>query len=567
MEKHKFNIIYPAISFFIPFILYIIFLCPTIAGGDSPELITAAYVMGVPHPPGYPLYTIMGKLFTCIPFYSIAWRVNLMSAFLDSCCCLLVFLSLNKITRDPASSLCGSISLACSRFFWHYSEVAEVFALNNFFASLLIYILICWREKILNAQAVSGVRGATGYLYLFSFCYGLSLTNHHTMILLFPAFLFFILYYRRNFFLNLKVLLPSFLLFLTGLLPYIYLPLAAMREPPMNWMNPVNSKNFKAIILRENYGSLSLISKKIFKDFHIKPTSTVKKLSVYFTFLYHQFAITGLLLGITGLIYGFSKDFLPFNIFLLIAFFFCGPFFIILANMPVEIPLLLGVLHRFYIMSAVIFAFWIGTGTYKLFKSLRYREIFSVIITSICFLILFFSNLKEADFRDNYLAFDYGKNILSSLPEDSILFLKGDLPSMTIDYLQMVEGYRTDVHVIDQVKLHHKWYVHQIKKRFPHVIIPGERYDKKNLTNLILISSNIERYSIFFTDFEERTYEKKFKAIKWGLAKKIIPKDTVISQTEIEKQNKDIENGFIFRGLNRSYSPTSWESHIKTLYF
>ncbi len=62
--------------------VYIVTLCPTVYVGDSGELITACFHLGVPHPPGYPLYCILGKVFTLLPFANIACRVNLASALL-----------------------------------------------------------------------------------------------------------------------------------------------------------------------------------------------------------------------------------------------------------------------------------------------------------------------------------------------------------------------------------------------------------------------------------------------------------------------------------------------------
>ncbi|NJL71573.1 MAG: DUF2723 domain-containing protein [Candidatus Competibacteraceae bacterium] len=62
------------------FAVYWFTLAPTVSGEDSGELIIAAHTLGVAHPSGYPLWCLLGKLFTFIPFGSIAWRVNLLSA-------------------------------------------------------------------------------------------------------------------------------------------------------------------------------------------------------------------------------------------------------------------------------------------------------------------------------------------------------------------------------------------------------------------------------------------------------------------------------------------------------
>jgi hypothetical protein len=64
--------------------VYLLTLCPTVAGGDSGELIAAAFEPGIAHPPGYPLYVLGGKLFTLLPWGTVAWRVNLFSAICDT---------------------------------------------------------------------------------------------------------------------------------------------------------------------------------------------------------------------------------------------------------------------------------------------------------------------------------------------------------------------------------------------------------------------------------------------------------------------------------------------------
>jgi len=544
------RIIFILSSFFIPFIFYVIFLCPSIAGGDSTELVTACAVTGIPHPPGYPLYTLLGNFFTFIPLYSIAWRVNLLSAFLSAMCCMFIYLSLEILTKNPVASLCGSLCLAFSRYFWHYSEVSEVFPLNNMFVSLLIYILIAWRKHLNDNR----------YIYLTGFVFGLSMTNHHTAILLMPAIVFFLIYNKKDILLKKKILFFSAIAFLAGLTPYIYLPLAAIKEPPLNWKNPVTIKNFKELVFRENYGTMSLIPEKFLKEHNLKAPSLYEKFSVYIASFYYQFRMTGILLAIAGFIYLLFKD-LPFNMFLLTGIFFTGFFFVSIANMPFEIPLLVGVLQRFYIMSAVIFSFYTGFGVKFLLDffgkfSASRHIIISVIIVFICFFVPFISNMDEADFRNNYLAIDYGKNILSPLPQNSILFVKGDLPSMTSDYLQMVEGFRRDIKVIDYVKLRYAWYTETIKKRYPDIIILRDKYEDTSSVNTELITLNIKKFNIFVTELQG--YTEKFTETPYGMTWKISDTDSA----NIEKQNFK----FIVRGLEKDYDLSSWEYEIKRQY-
>src|SRR3989339_495261 len=81
LEPRKF-VFKPHLMYYLVFIgiaiLYMLTLATTItATGDSSEMVVSPYVLGVAHPPGYPLYTMLGNLFTYIPLFNIAYRVNI----------------------------------------------------------------------------------------------------------------------------------------------------------------------------------------------------------------------------------------------------------------------------------------------------------------------------------------------------------------------------------------------------------------------------------------------------------------------------------------------------------
>src|SRR3989338_2808526 len=179
----------PIILFFGIFSLYLYTSPPGATQyADSSELITASYILGIPHPPGYPIFVLVGKLFSFLPFGEIAWRYSAMTSLLGAMTVVLVYLILVKIlsrelgmknqelgsatpARSPYSkflipnsqpsfisflyvyipALVGSLSLAFSYIFWLYSIVPEVWAFNSFFTALLLYLGVRWyyasREK------------------------------------------------------------------------------------------------------------------------------------------------------------------------------------------------------------------------------------------------------------------------------------------------------------------------------------------------------------------------------------------------------------------------------------
>src|SRR5437868_13401839 len=93
-------------------VLYFFTAVRDIVVGDTPELITAAVTLGVPHPPGYPLFTMLGHLFSLLPFGSIPFRVNLLSVVCDSVAVGIVYLIAARLVRSRAAAAIAALTLA-----------------------------------------------------------------------------------------------------------------------------------------------------------------------------------------------------------------------------------------------------------------------------------------------------------------------------------------------------------------------------------------------------------------------------------------------------------------------
>src|SRR5947209_9219433 len=128
-------------------ILYFLTAARDIVVGDSPELITAAVTLGVAHAPGYPLFTMLGHLFSLIPFGAIPFRVNLLSVACDALTIGVVYLSAFRLTRSQLAAAVAALLLAVNPTFWEWSLATEVFPLNNLLAAVLILLLITWHEQ------------------------------------------------------------------------------------------------------------------------------------------------------------------------------------------------------------------------------------------------------------------------------------------------------------------------------------------------------------------------------------------------------------------------------------
>ena len=128
------------LAFFLPFIIYIYTLNPKIGFIDAGELITVCKTLGIAHPTGYPLFTILGRLFSTISIGSVAFRVNIISAIFSSLASLFLSLYIFKKTNNPLLSFSTSLIFAFSRIVWHQSTSAEVYSITFFFLTLLLFL-------------------------------------------------------------------------------------------------------------------------------------------------------------------------------------------------------------------------------------------------------------------------------------------------------------------------------------------------------------------------------------------------------------------------------------------
>ena len=206
--------------FVLTFVVYLSTLSPTIGEADSFEFQVVSYTLGVAHPTGYPLYILLGKLFSLLPFGNVAYRVNLISPLFASLTVVCLYLCLVHLTRHRAVSLVAALAFAFSRTFWSQAVIAEVYTLNAFFVALLFYLLL----KRISESADQRINE-------IAFVYGLSLTNHITMALLAPTIAIYALLagvwagLRRTVRNQVFGTLVAAGLFLLGLSVYLYIPL------------------------------------------------------------------------------------------------------------------------------------------------------------------------------------------------------------------------------------------------------------------------------------------------------------------------------------------------------
>ena len=145
------------ILFFLTFIVYFKTMAPTVSFWDTGEFIATSHILGIPHPPGSPLFLLIGKFFSLIPISSdIAFRVNILSPIFSSLTISLLFLICNQFIErlnnySPSdsflrisSSFIASLTFAFTHSHWFNAVETEVYAFSGFITALVVYlILVC----------------------------------------------------------------------------------------------------------------------------------------------------------------------------------------------------------------------------------------------------------------------------------------------------------------------------------------------------------------------------------------------------------------------------------------
>ncbi len=172
----------PFAAALVPFGCYLLTMPRTLYNNDSAEFATAADTIGVPHPPGYPLYVLLGHLFTWLPIGDVGYRVNLMSAVFASVTLVLVWAIVRDLTGSSFGGVVAAWLLGFAYPFWSDAIVAEVYTLDSALVAAMILCLLGWRRRHDPRQL------AVAFLFL-----GLSLANRTTNLLNLPVVVLFLI--------------------------------------------------------------------------------------------------------------------------------------------------------------------------------------------------------------------------------------------------------------------------------------------------------------------------------------------------------------------------------------
>ena len=457
--------------------VYLYTLHPTVSPyRDSGDLIVAAHTEGIAHPPGYPLYVLSGKIFTmAVPFGNIAYRMNVMSAFYGAAAFVLLAQAVVLLLGTSIWLRVALLFLAFAPAYWRLSQVSEMYSMNAFFAALIIYIaaVLCLdpsREK--QKKLI---------LYLLGFICGIAATNHPTIILFYPVLLW--LLWRQGGF-EFQDYLRAGLFFAAGYSVYLFLPIRSSTGPISDWGHAADLNNFWRIITRSDYGGLKLHPEE--SKFSWTAGAVVGHLWVYLKSLGEQFTWMGAALGLWGIYLKRKERFFKFLLWSLVL---AGPAFVVFSNLPPAEKTTLPILETHFVLSNVFFVFFIIAAAQKLiqFKSGK-------LLVALFTVFSFAANLPQCNYRGDFFGYDYGRNILSTIPENGIIYNPDDSTAFITSYFQVVGKKRGDIKLAAFFRT--RWGYEQLRKRHPE-ILPARVIASGSELALVLLDYNRERFPVF----------------------------------------------------------------------
>lgn len=203
--NRKIHAIVGAVVFILSFLAYFKTVAPTTSFWDCGEFIACSHILGVMHPPGAPLYLLIGRVLTMVPLFAdIGLRVNMFSVFISAATVFLTYLVIAHLIRRWRgeaktledrfilffSSAAGALAFAFTDSQWFNAVEAEVYAFSMFFTVIVVWLMLHWEER--SEQA-----GNLSLIILIFYIFGLAIGVHLLNVLAFPVILL-IAYFHHN---------------------------------------------------------------------------------------------------------------------------------------------------------------------------------------------------------------------------------------------------------------------------------------------------------------------------------------------------------------------------------
>jgi hypothetical protein len=477
-------------TFAVVLVIYLFTLAPTTAFWDTSEYIAAAKVLGIPHPPGNPLFVILAHTFGLLPLAaSYAMRINLFAAVTSAAAAGLWFLVAERWLRGIvrprwaryAAAFGGVLVGATSWTVWNQSTVNEkVYTVSLLSIALVMWLVVRWGDDEPGPHR-------DRWLVLIAYVLALSSTNHLMGVLAVPALVVYVLWTDWRVLTRPTVLVGIALAAVVGIsLNYLWLPMRAAQYPPINEGEPIGffSQALQDVLNRVQYGKPPLTDRQA--GFF----SQLGNLWQYFTW---QFArdwgrLSGVataifaVLGLSGLAALWKADRRAgvAGVALLgtlsVALVFYMNFKYGYSQYPDQANLPREVRERdyFFVGSFAVYGAFVACGLGALMQSIvdglrdrgteagRWAAASPVLALA---LVPLLGNYATASRAHETMARDFAYDMLNSVEPYGILITAGDNDTFPLWYAQEVEGIRPDVTLANLSLMNTEWHLRQLARR------------------------------------------------------------------------------------------------------
>lgn len=414
--------------------LYVFTSLDTVTMEDSGIFLVTSYFSGIPHPTGYPLYTLLAKCFSLLPFGSVAARICLLNSLLAVFSCLLIYRILIKITDDFSASISAALMLGVSCSFWHQAIVAEVYMLNVCLFLAMFDICLTLRQ---------GYRRKTAAAMFF--LYGLGLSNHIPLLILASgAFLVLLWPHVLRILKDFWILLPCLLL---GLLPYLHLVTAHLHSRFL-FLYPIDDiAALWTYLTRQNYSGIDVIKTE-------SVNNSVHFATYFFNHLLQEFSPAALPAIGLGLIVAWSLKRKSLAVALTLSF--LSSSIILLIPWRTEFTMLTRDFYQYcQLIPLAACAIFFGIAlAFLRSQAAKTKDRFKPLVTIlglICIVWALVGNFSINNLNGDTFAADYADLVLKHLPKNAVLLLNDDADHGPVGYRHFVEGMRPDLLVTSQV--------------------------------------------------------------------------------------------------------------------
>lgn len=510
------------IPFFLCFGVYVRSLAPSITGGDGGELVAAAWGMGAAHPPGYPGFVLLGRIFCCLPLGDVAFRCNLLSGIAVSVALLLTGAVLLKLGIRLWLAAPLMVLVATGPLMWGIATAAEVY--GPFLLVFSMAVLVGLQE---------GKRGLLGGVFLGA----LSLGFHYIGLALFPALA---VRHAGKIRLDTRLVLTLALVFLLGLSSLLALPLMCLHDPLVNWGDPHSLTPFLKLVTRAQY-----------KEVEIYPWS-VESTTEQMRFLAGLLLKGYLWFGVVFIIFGLYAGYKRCPRYLAawgVLFLSTAPGLMLYSN-PVLDELKRHVMEVFFVVPYLLLAIPTGLGLEWAARGKRAGPaIARGLVILLCVTAGFrgYHQWPEQTRRHDTLALDYVRNLLVSVPRGSLLLSSGDSVTFPIWYLQATRWMgnrwleKDRLICVSLPSLTYTWYPGHLCSHYPALDGLGEllascggTVDYDNLVALVIQAfRNRSRDGAVLSTKKLDRPPSSWRAVRWGLGERLLKDEKALPSDNI----------------------------------